>query len=334
MTIDQSARATTTGAQGLRGGERVRLRPWDQIQASLDTDGCTDKLPFMAEMLALHGRTMTVESRADKTCDTINLQGCTREMDDTVHLANMRCDGSAHGGCQAHCLFYFREQWLERVPDDKSALLGAVGEPPPEDLAETLDRFANPSPNYYRCQATQALEASRPLRGIGHYWDTLRTRNVPISRVMQWLFWAIVNLYQKFSRHFVPRALRYQQGATLPYLWGPVTDENWPQEPPLNLQPGELVEVRSQEEIRATLDRFQRNRGLWFDQEMATHCGKRGRILHRVERLIDEKTGKMLRVKKDLYIVSGLVGCEGVFHKLCTRAVMGMFRDVWLRRVE
>ena len=197
-----------------------------------------------------------------------------------------------------------------------------------------LEQFANPTANYYRCQSTEALEASRPLRPVAHYWDTLRTRNVPVGRATRWAFWGLVNIYQKFSRHFVPKALRYQHGAMLPYLWGPVTGEDWPQEPPLDLQPGELVEVRSQKEIRATLDRFQRNRGLWFDQEMVTHCGKQGRVLHRVERLIDEKTGKMLRVKKDLYIVSGLVGCEGVFHKLCTRAVMGMFRDVWLRRVE
>ena len=334
MTIDQSTRGATVGAQGLRAGDRVRLRPWDQLRATLDSDGCTDKLPFMTEMLALHGRTMTVESRADKTCDTINLEGCTRAMDDTVHLANMRCDGSAHGGCQAYCLFYFREEWLERVPEDEPVTTMADDGPPPDGLVETLERFANPAPDYYRCQATQALEASRPLRGVGHYWTTLRTRNVPLGRALRLVFWAIVNLYQKFSRHFVPRALRYQHGATLPYLWGPVTDGNWPQEPPLDLQPGELVEVRSQEEIRATLDRFQRNRGLWFDQEMVQWCGKRGRVHHRVERLIDEKTGKMLRVKKDLYIISGMVGCEGVFHKLCTRAVMGMFRDVWLRRVE
>ncbi len=333
MTTTQSVR-TTGGALSLRAGERVRLRPWHEIQATLDADGCTDKLPFMQEMIALQGGAMTVDSRADKTCDTINLVGCTREMDDTVHLANMRCDGSAHGGCQAQCMFYFREQWLERVPNGE-LLAPAPADEAPAELVATLDRFANPSAGYYRCQATQGLEASRPLRrGIGHYWTTLRTRNVPLSKVLLWVFWAIVNLYQKFSRHFVPRPLRYQHGATLPYLWGPIKDEKWPEEPPLDLQPGELVEVRSQEEIRATLDRYQRNRGLWFDQEMVKWCGTQGRILHRVERLIDEGTGKMLRVKKDLYIISGMVGCEGVFHKLCTRAPMGMMRDIWLRRVD
>lgn len=334
MTITQNSQADTDRALGLRAGDRVRLRPWNEIQATLDADGCTDKLPFMQEMVALQGGTMTVDSRADKTCDTINLVGCTREMDDTVHLTNMRCDGSAHGGCQALCMFYFREQWLERVPDDQPFSPVPRDEAPPAEMVATLDRFANVSPGYYRCQATQALDASRPLHGLGHYWTTLRTRNVPLRRVLMFVFWAIVNLYQKFSRHFVPRPLRFHGGVRLPDLRGEVVDGRWPEEPPLDLQPGELVEVRSQEEIRATLDDDQRNRGLWFDQEMVPLCGKRGRIVHRVQRLIDEKTGKMLRVKKDLYIVSGMLGCEGLHHKLCTRSVMGMMRDVWLRRVE
>ena len=91
--------------------------------------------------------------------------------------------------------------------------------------------------------------------------------------------------------------------------------------------------MRSQAEIRASLDEGQRNRGLWFDQEMVPLCGKRGRVLYRVERLIDEKTGKMLRVKKDLYVVAGMVACEGIQHKLCTRSAVAMFRDAWLRRV-
>jgi hypothetical protein len=92
------------------------------------------------------------------------------------------------------------------------------------------------------------------------------------------------------------------------------------------------VEVRSKDEILRTLDANQRNRGLWYDEEMTSLFGKRGRVVHKVERLIDEKTGRMLKVKKDLFIVAGMT-CEGTYHKLCTRAVMSMMREAWLRRV-
>ena len=51
-----------------------------------------------------------------------------------------------------------------------------------------------------------------------------------------------------------------------------------------------------------------------------------------MERLIDEKTGRMLRIKKDLYVVAGMVGCQGIYHKLCTRSVIAMMREAWLAR--
>lgn len=324
-------------ALSLRAGDRVRLRPWAEIEQTLDAEGRTGKLPFMAEMLAMNDQTFVVDSRADKTCDTINLTGCNREMDNTVHLANLRCDGSAHGGCQAYCLLYFREEWLERAPAPGPAS-SAIPQVPDgaearEEMVRRLEAYANKAPGYYRCQATQALEASRPLAGIGHYWTTLRTRNVPLERWVRLIFWSVVNLYQKFSRHFVPKALRIEGGATLPNLWGPVVDDQWPEVPLQDIKAGDLVEVRSRREILPTLDRFQRNRGLWFDQEMVRLCGKRGRVLYRVERLIDEGTGRMLKIKKDLYVVAGMVGCEGVQHKLCTRQAIAMMRDAWLRRV-
>ena len=31
-----------------------------------------------------------------------------------MHLEDLRCDGSAHGGCQAGCLLYWKEAWLTR----------------------------------------------------------------------------------------------------------------------------------------------------------------------------------------------------------------------------
>jgi hypothetical protein len=33
-------------------------------------------------------------------------------MTDTVHLSDLRCDGSAHAGCQAGCLLFWKEAWL------------------------------------------------------------------------------------------------------------------------------------------------------------------------------------------------------------------------------
>jgi hypothetical protein len=171
------------------------------------------------------------------------------------------------------------------------------------------------------------------LVGHSHFVDDVRTRNVPWKRLLHGWVFTVINRYQRVSRR-LPARLRIAGAHRLPDLRGSVRNGQWPEWEPLNLKPGDLVEVRSKAEIMATLDDDQRNRGLWFDEEMARLCGKQGRVLHRVERLIDEKSGRMLRVRKDLYVVDGMLGCEGIYHSLCTRSVMGMLREAWLRRVD
>ena len=71
----------------------------------------------MPEMLQFCGRRFRVDKLAVKLCDTIGSTGMYR-MRNAVHLEGVRCDGQAHGGCQAGCLVYWKEAWLKRVPAD------------------------------------------------------------------------------------------------------------------------------------------------------------------------------------------------------------------------
>ena len=100
----------------------------------------------------------------------------------------------------------------------------------------------------------------------------------------------------------------------------------------LDLQPGELVEVKSREEIFATLDRTGHNRGLRFDIEMLRYCGKQARVQRRVNRLIDEKTGKMVHIGGDCIVLDGFI-CAADFHQNCPRGIEEYWREIWLRRV-
>jgi hypothetical protein len=107
-----------------------------------------------------------------------------------------------------------------------------------------------------------------------------------------------------------------------------------PAEPPsgvLNLQPGEFVQVKSRQEIFATLDKKNRNRGLLFDSEMLKYCGGTYRVLKRVNQIVDEKNGKMLRMKSSCIILDGSA-CAADYHKLCPRAIYHYWREAWLRR--
>src|SRR4029079_6607571 len=82
-------------------------------------NGRLDGLPFMPQMFKYCGQRVQVFKRAHKTCDTIAgpQRATTRKLPDGVHL-EFRCDGKAHGGCQAHCLLFWKEAWLEHLDDE------------------------------------------------------------------------------------------------------------------------------------------------------------------------------------------------------------------------
>ena len=78
----------------------------------------------------------------------------------------------------------------------------------------------------------------------------------------------------------------------------------------MNLKPGELVQVRSKNEIMRPINAGQKNRGLWYDEEKLPYCNTVHRVLARVEIVIDEKTGKMINIPGSCIILNGVV-CSG-----------------------
>ena len=108
-------------------------------------------------------------------------------------------------------------------------------------------------------------------------------------------------------------------------------------EPPLNLQPGDLVQIKSKAEIVATLDANGKNRGLFFDREMLPYCGGTFRVKQRVTRFIDDRAGgKMVELKSDCVTLEGQV-CSGELSPVrwfCPREIHSFWREVWLRRAD
>ncbi|HJQ48270.1 MAG TPA: hypothetical protein VJ870_18400 [Amycolatopsis sp.] len=307
------------------------MRSKEEILATLDSNGRHQELPFMPEMLAFAGREMRVYKRADKTCDTITPSTKHRRLENTVHLAEARCDGSAHGGCQAACLLFFREGWLERT-DGTPVAEAAVT--PNEAALETLDADTTAEPAAdgkprYQCQATELLKASAPLSPYEprQYVDDVRSGNERVPVVIRGLLFVLFNKYQRMSKKF-PTRLRIRDGETYPFLRGRGPS---PAPEPLRLEPGDLVEVRSKEEILATLNQENKNRGMLFDVEMLPYCGRQARVLRKVERIIDEQTGKMLKLR-DCVVLED-VYCKSLYHRFCPRAIYPYWREAWLRRV-
>jgi len=319
----------------LRPGETVRVRSQEQIFATLDARGALDGLPFMPEMVQYCGRTFSVSQRADKTCAG---DGAPRRMHDTVHLRNVRCDGSAHDGCQAACLMFWKEAWLERLdnggtpvqdpssPDGKSFITDTL-------LPATREAVDSPaSPTIYRCQATEIPRASTPLRRrqVDQYGRDLQ--NWSLLKILRGLAIDLFNSWQYFSQQHLPKALWIAGGRSYPFINGALA-KGTASSIKLDLRPGELVRIKSKEEIVATLDQANYNRGLSFDGEMVKYCGRTARVQARVNRLIEERTGEMIQIKSDCIILEGVV-CSADYHRFCTRSIYPYWREIWLERVS
>ena len=65
---------------------------------------------------------------------------------------------------------------------------------------------------------------------------------------------------------------------------------------------------------------------------MLWYCGREARVLRRVERIVDERTGQLLRLKRACIVLEG-VTCRGEYHRCCPRADYPYWREIWLERV-
>jgi hypothetical protein len=293
-------------------GQAVTVRSLAEILATLDADGKLAGLPFMPEMVPFCGRTFRVHRRAERTC--VEGGHGLRRLADTVFLEGLRCDGSAHEGCQRGCLLFWKEAWLQTAGEgDGGGMAPAAAEAAAALPTRKGDRFC--------CQSTELAGASEPLpRGdLRYYLQDLWSGEVRLTRFLYY-FWLK-------SISFVWRRLFRRE-----YCAPPTGSESKTASAELNLEGGELVEVKSAAEIQATLDAEGRNRGLSFEYEMLRYCGRCLRVLGPVRAIIDEATGKRVELSNTVILERAI--CEGICLRNCPRANYFYWREIWLKRAE
>ena len=320
---------TSADKRALRPGDTVEVRSAAEILATLDEGAALDRMPFMPEMLRHAGRRYTVTRRVDKICDTIAATG-SRRMHATVYLEGLRCDGSGHDGCQAGCKLYWKEAWLRLVDKESGTVNSSDGSIAKlEHLAlvgtRTVREVGGERSEVWRCQATEAFNATTPLQtsNLPQYWRELTNGNFGLLRFIGLAARGFITEVAHRFGLLNPLPLRGPGSQPMPVK-------------SLDLQPGDLVQVRSPAEIAATLDENGKNRGLSFDREMLPYCGRTFRVKDRVRRIIDDKTGRMLKIPKDSLILDGVV-CSGersTGRWFCPREIHAYWREAWLRRAE
>ena len=342
----------------LRVGDWVEVRSKEEILRTLDGDGQLDGMPFMPEMLRFCGTRFQVYKRAHKTCDYTTPRIRSRRVEATVHLET-RCDGEAHGGCEASCLLFWKEAWLKPVNDglrDDSTLHAATrgpgqitkdstGRSPEADVwARTQACDPNGGSPTYLCQATQVALASTDLNwwDVRQYLEDYWSGNVSLRRIASSL---VYSMYYNLSQAGIGlgRPMRWLYNM-LRWVW---RGSRWPRTPgvipegsptptaSLNLQQGEWVRVKSHREILQTVTTANLNRGMYWDAELVPYCGGTYKVLKRLTRMIDEKTGKMLEMKSPSIVLDSVV-CQARYspcRMLCPKSMYPYWREIWLERV-
>jgi hypothetical protein len=301
----------------LRRGDLVEVRSAAEILQTLDADGTLDGLPFMPEMLRFCGRRFCVSRRAEKTC----VDGAADSMrefnhNDVIFLEDLRCDGSAHDGCGRSCSLFWKTAWVRPVAatDGRSPVV-ADADPTLDSRLKTVKGEAA-----YFCQSSQLIAATQPLSARGRLQKCLREVRVG-NRSSGEMIWLIIRAaWRKFLQ-------RCSIGVVL------VGRQTRTPTEALHLQAGDLVEVKSPEEIRATLDAMGRNRGMVFGTCMTPFCGRRYRVKSRLDRMIIEMTGQMRELPNTVVLEDVVCQCPMVVGG-CPRKDTLYWREIWLRRVE
>ena len=325
---------------GLHAGEWVVVRSREEILSTLDERGRLQELPFQPEMLAFCGQRLRVAKVAHKTCDNIKKTG-GRKMVSAVHLEGARCDGEAHGGCMADCVFFWKEAWVKR-PEDPD------GRPLANPLidAEGIHRcaveggdLAQPDPRYV-CQTTALYEATSllPWWDVRQYVRDVTSGNHRLLHMLRILAlaWYRTLLRLGVGHRFLIHLYKSVVGKAFPSGTGTIPVGSPTPNEVLNLQPGEWVEVKSQEEILGTINTDGFNRGMRYDMEMSKYAGNRYRVQMRVDRLINEQTGKMMEMKSPCIQLEN-VYCRAECTSMrlgCPRASNTYWREIWLHRVD
>jgi hypothetical protein len=99
------------------------------------------------------------------------------------------------------------------------------------------------------------------------------------------------------------------------------------------LRIGDIAEVRSREEILATLDERGSLGGLPFMPEMLQYCGNRFEVWKRADKTCDETAGGAIRRLENILHLKE-ARCDGSLHGGCQAGCLLFWHERWLKKVS
>jgi len=241
----------------------------------------------------------------------------------------------------ADCVFFWKEAWVKRPedPDGRPLANRLIDVQRLGQCAVEGGDLAQSDPKYV-CQTTALYEATSllPWWDVRQYVRDVTSGNHSLPNMLRILAlaWYRAVLRLGVGHRFFVGLYKSLVGKTFPSGTGTIPVGSPTPNEVLNLRPGEWVEVKSQDEILGTINADGFNRGMRYDMEMSKYAGNRYRVQMRVDRLINEQTGKMMEMKSPCIQLEN-VYCRAECTSMrlgCPRASNTYWREIWLRRVD
>lgn len=165
------------------------------------------------------------------------------------------------------------------------------------------------------CQAiTNASEGKEPTL------EVLRRRAI-------YAIYVLGGLARRFRRAIqaqdAPRAIQAQDAAPKIPAWSNNARA---------VRAGDLVQVRSLDEIRETLDERGCIGGCKFIAQMEAYCGQEHRVARRIEKFCDEARSRIVKGKN--LVLLDKVHCDGSAVGGCDRMCLLFWRTEWLKKLD
>jgi hypothetical protein len=147
----------------------------------------------------------------------------------------------------------------------------------------------------------------------------------------------------KYTKGLIPRMNRllvYKAPFIVPFVYSVLLDKprkavvrkHIEFEADDDLKPGDVVVIRSENEINSTLDESGKFKGLLAMPEMTKFYGQEHRVFKKINRIMFEATGEMKTIKSPTYLLEG-VFCDGGNHNRCERSCFLLWKREWLKKV-
>lgn len=318
------------GREKLLAGNWVTVRSAQEILSTLDPDGTLQGLPFMPEMLDWCGKPFRIQRRVEKTCVDVGPPVYSNRRfpgSDVVILEGPRCDGRDHDGCKRGCRIFWKADWLRSIESADRPV--PVPEPQPRAAALSGRLRVKADEHRYFCQSTELLLATEAFPGKKKPW-MLRVAFREIRNGDRSLA-ELSTLFARWCRQMLHNVLANEW-----FIRG--TGKQTPTAS-LDLKPGEIVRIKSRDQIVETLNDRGRNRGMGISTEMLRCCGKEAEVRARVERIIEERSGKMRELQNTVMLWK-LHGHPALCEEClcaeelgdCPRGELMYWREIWLER--